>query len=288
MKNKNKILIGVLSNNVNNYNDRFHFIVNNIDYVNESYEKTCSLFNYSNFEYNVFLSYLIIHNYLKIILMPKNYLFNDEFLSLIRLANIYDVIIKSDIDSILNHCYFNKTCLYLKNIPMIEIPLNIVSSDKNGILKTIEQNNIFHLNYNKYNKHNIAFVAHNNKKDELVNFVTQYHDIIDVYYDRILATHGTGKRLLACDQLANLHNKIVLVNDGQLGGDIEIAFEILSGNVDAIVFFIDHSVSHPHSVNINTLLKSAYYKNIPFLSSEYTATEYFNLLECKYYKLTNY
>jgi methylglyoxal synthase len=106
------------------------------------------------------------------------------------------------------------------------------------------------------NRKSIALVAHDNKKQELVEWAKMYCDAMlrcDVY-----ATGTTG-RLLE-EQLRIPVNKLM---SGPLGGDQQIGALIAEAKIDILVFFWDPLEPLPHDPDIKALLRIAAVWNIP-------------------------
>lgn len=77
---------------------------------------------------------------------------------------------------------------------------------------------------------NIALIAHDNKKDMLVNFAIAYEDILSQH--ALFATGTTGLRLIEATKLV-VHRYL----SGPLGGDQQIGAAIASDKMDLVIFF---------------------------------------------------
>ncbi len=100
----------------------------------------------------------------------------------------------------------------------------------------------------------IAIVAHDNMKLETCRFAVENARHIFDNYDRILATGTTGLWLKRFMKAAG-HGftevaKIRCCNSGPKGGDIQIAYAVVQGICQKIIFLQDPSVSHPHDSDI--------------------------------------
>lgn len=60
------------------------------------------------------------------------------------------------------------------------------------------------------------------------------------------------------------------MESGPSGGDIEIAGEVLRGDVDHLVFFIDPMTPHPHEADVQALLRIC---SLPGLHTNLRVTE---------------
>ena len=97
----------------------------------------------------------------------------------------------------------------------------------------------------------IALVAHDQKKDDLVEFVRE-HETAFARYD-IVATGTTGGRIAeACPSL-----DVRRLRSGPLGGDQQIGAMIADGNIEALIFFVDPLTPMPHDVDVKALMRLA-------------------------------
>jgi methylglyoxal synthase len=113
-------------------------------------------------------------------------------------------------------------------------------------------------------KRNIALVAHDNKKDDLVEWVDFNKGTLA--HHNLYATGGTGKRIT---EKTNL--KITLLKDGSRGGDMEIGALIANEKLDYLIFFWDPLESLPHDVDVKALLRVAVLYNVPTACNRATA-----------------
>lgn len=113
-------------------------------------------------------------------------------------------------------------------------------------------------------KRNIALVAHDNKKDDLVEWA--YFNKGTLAQHNLLATGGTGKRIM---EKTNL--KITLLKDGSQGGDMQLGALIANEKLDYLIFFWDPLQSLPHNVDVKALLRIAVLYNVPTACNRATA-----------------
>ena len=78
----------------------------------------------------------------------------------------------------------------------------------------------------------IALIAHDTRIDDLVSFVLAHAPTLARY--QLVATATTGKRLQSATGL-RVEQKLA----GSLGGDVQIAAEVATGNVIAVIFLVD-------------------------------------------------
>lgn len=110
----------------------------------------------------------------------------------------------------------------------------------------------------------IALIAHDGKKADLVSFAHKNADLLRRF--RLVATGTTGQLLR--DQIdLDVHR----YRSGPLGGDVQIAAQIVEGEIFALVFFVDPLDKHPHEPDIQTLLRACNVHNVPVATNEATA-----------------
>ncbi|BDD07635.1 methylglyoxal synthase [Fulvitalea axinellae] len=111
---------------------------------------------------------------------------------------------------------------------------------------------------------NIAIVAHDNKKQEMVSWAERNRDVLRTH--RIFATGTTGKLIEeALD--APVHKFM----SGPLGGDQQIGARIADGEINAMFFFWDPLEAQPHEPDVKALLRIAVLYNIPLASNTSSA-----------------
>lgn len=110
----------------------------------------------------------------------------------------------------------------------------------------------------------IALIAHDKKKDELIDFCIQYEDFLKKH--ELVATGTTGRRIMEKTSL-----KITCLNSGPLGGDIQIGNLVVSGEISIVIFFRDVLTAQPHEPDISALLRLCDLYNIPLATNQRTA-----------------
>lgn len=111
---------------------------------------------------------------------------------------------------------------------------------------------------------NIALIAHDRKKDSIINFAIAYKHILEEH--RIVATGTTGKLIQEATGLS-----IQRVQSGPLGGDQQIGAEIANNNMDLVIFLRDPLTAQPHEPDILALLRLCDVYKIPVATNIATA-----------------
>jgi methylglyoxal synthase len=110
----------------------------------------------------------------------------------------------------------------------------------------------------------IALIAHDSKKDDIVNFTKQYTPLLARY--RLIATGTTGQRIEAATGLT-----VERMLSGPLGGDAQIAAEVATGSVLAVIFLVEPLYAQPHEPDIQALLRICNVHNVPLATNLSTA-----------------
>lgn len=111
---------------------------------------------------------------------------------------------------------------------------------------------------------NIALIAHDRKKDDLVQFAIAYESILADH--TIFATGTTGQRVM--DETAL---EITRFQSGPLGGDQQIGAMIATDQMDMVIFFRDPLTAQPHEPDITALLRLCDVYHVPLATNMGTA-----------------
>jgi len=110
----------------------------------------------------------------------------------------------------------------------------------------------------------IALVAHDNKKQDLVEWAKYNRDLLA--HHKVYATGTTGEILEG--ELGFAVNKL---QSGPLGGDQQIGAKIVDGEINFLIFFWDPLEPMPHDPDVKALLRMAVVWNIPIACNRASA-----------------
>ncbi|MCA9735724.1 MAG: methylglyoxal synthase [Deferribacteres bacterium] len=122
---------------------------------------------------------------------------------------------------------------------------------------------------------NVALVAHDNRKNDLVEWVEWNDEILAGH--NLICTGTTGMILQkAFDKKfengeIKMTPKIKRLKSGPLGGDQQLGSMIVDGQIDCMIFFWDPMQPHPHDVDVKALLRIAVLYNLPIACNRSTA-----------------
>lgn len=110
----------------------------------------------------------------------------------------------------------------------------------------------------------IALVAHDMKKDSLIEFAIAYKDILQQH--ELYATGTTGRRIQE-----EVGLEIIRFRSGPLGGDQQIGAMIANNDMDMIIFFRDPLTAQPHEPDVSALVRLCDVYHIPLATNMGTA-----------------
>jgi methylglyoxal synthase len=123
-------------------------------------------------------------------------------------------------------------------------------------------------------KKNIAIVAHDNRKKDIMEWVSfNWQEL--VHHD-LICTGTTGKLveetlIEKCRENDAVPPTVTKLKSGPLGGDQQLGALIVEGAVDILIFFWDPMQPQPHDVDVKALLRITVLYNIPTASNRSTA-----------------
>jgi methylglyoxal synthase len=111
---------------------------------------------------------------------------------------------------------------------------------------------------------NIALIAHDNKKELMIQFAIAYSHILQ--QATLYATGTTGQRVATATGL-----EVHRVLSGPYGGDQQIGAKIAEESMDLVIFLRDPLTAQPHEPDITALLRLCDVHNIPVATNLATA-----------------
>lgn len=117
----------------------------------------------------------------------------------------------------------------------------------------------------------IALIAHDDKKDEMIDFVKEYERILINH--ELFATGTTGKRIM---ENTGLH--VTRFLSGPYGGDQQIGAKIATNEMDIVIFFRDPLTAQPHEPDVSALMRLCDVHNIPLASNPRAASLFIKAL----------
>lgn len=110
---------------------------------------------------------------------------------------------------------------------------------------------------------NIALMAHDRKKELMVQFCIAYCGILAGH--SLCATNTTGRLVAEATGLP-----ITLYLSGSQGGDQQIGARIAYNELDLVLYFCDPSITDPNN-SVNEIARLCDQYNVPFASNVATA-----------------
>ena len=111
---------------------------------------------------------------------------------------------------------------------------------------------------------NIALIAHDNKKDDLIDWVKENREILSKHF--LCGTGTTSRRISDSTDLP-----VKAFKSGPLGGDQQIGARIVEGKIDMVIFFWDPLEAQPHDPDVKALLRIAVLYDIPIATTRSSA-----------------
>ena len=113
-------------------------------------------------------------------------------------------------------------------------------------------------------KKRIALVAHDNMKDEMLEWAKDHRNELSKH---TLVGTGTTGRIVA----EHTGLEVERLKSGPLGGDQQIGAMIATGDIDIVFFFFDPMEAQPHDSDVKALLRLAVAWNLPMACDRTTA-----------------
>ncbi len=119
----------------------------------------------------------------------------------------------------------------------------------------------------------IAVIAHDGKKADMVQFLMQNKELILRNNIELISTGTTGSHA----EKSGL--KVTRYLSGPLGGDAQIAGRVAEGKVAMVLFFRDPLEKHPHEPDVLMLMRLCDVHNVPLATNPASATLLIQSLE---------
>lgn len=111
----------------------------------------------------------------------------------------------------------------------------------------------------------IALIAHDKKKEDIIELAKAYKDVLNAH--ELYATGTTGTLIMGETGLT-IHR----MKSGPLGGDQQIGAMLADGNMDLVIFLRDPLTAQPHEPDVSALLRLCDVQKIPLATNVNSAT----------------
>lgn len=111
----------------------------------------------------------------------------------------------------------------------------------------------------------IALIAHDKKKDEIIEIAKKYKDVLA---EHVLYATGTTGTLIMGETGLSIHR----MKSGPMGGDQQIGAMLANGELDLIIFLRDPLTAQPHEPDVSALLRLCDVQRIPLATNSSSAT----------------
>lgn len=127
---------------------------------------------------------------------------------------------------------------------------------------------------------NIALIAHDKKKDDIIKLAEAYKLILKKH--NLFATGTTGKRIVDETGL-DIHR----FKSGPLGGDQQIGAYVSDNKIDLVIFIRDPLTAQAHEPDISALLRLCDVYEIPLATNMGSAEVLLRGLDAGFYDWRN-
>lgn len=107
---------------------------------------------------------------------------------------------------------------------------------------------------------NIALIAHDKKKQDIIQFCSENLDTLKDY--NLFATGTTGKLIKEATNLP-----VTCFQSGPIGGDQQIGAMIASNQMGMVIFFRDPLTAQPHEPDVSALMRLCDVHTIPLATN---------------------
>jgi methylglyoxal synthase len=122
----------------------------------------------------------------------------------------------------------------------------------------------------------IALIAHDKKKDEIIDLAKAYRDVLAQH--ELYATGTTGTLIMG-ETALSIHR----MKSGPLGGDQQIGAMLATGGIDLIIFLRDPLTAQPHEPDVSALLRLCDVQSIPLATNKSSAIIMLEAIKNKIY-----
>ena len=122
----------------------------------------------------------------------------------------------------------------------------------------------------------IALIAHDKKKDAIIELAKAYKDVLACH--ELYATGTTGTLIMGETALP-IHR----MKSGPLGGDQQIGAMLANGELDIVIFLRDPLTAQPHEPDVSALLRLCDVQKIPLATNSTSATIRLEARKCGVY-----
>ena len=122
----------------------------------------------------------------------------------------------------------------------------------------------------------IALIAHDKKKDEIIEIAKKYRDVLAGH--ELYATGTTGTLIMG-ETALSIHR----MKSGPLGGDQQIGAMLANGELDLIIFLRDPLTAQPHEPDVSALLRLCDVQRIPLATNASSAVIMLEAIKNKVY-----
>jgi methylglyoxal synthase len=122
----------------------------------------------------------------------------------------------------------------------------------------------------------IALIAHDKKKDEIIDLAKTYRDVLAQH--ELYATGTTGTLIMG-ETALSIHR----MKSGPLGGDQQIGAMLATGGIDLIIFLRDPLTAQPHEPDVSALLRLCDVQSIPLATNKSSAIIMLEAIKNKIY-----
>lgn len=111
----------------------------------------------------------------------------------------------------------------------------------------------------------IALIAHDGRKAEMVQFLNEHRETLEKKNIRLISTGTTGEKVKKAGF------EVTPMLSGPLGGDAQIAARVAEGKCNMVLFFRDPLEKHPHEPDVLMLMRLCDVHNVPLATNPSTA-----------------